>query len=343
MKSIFKWAAIAIVASLALLLATGAVWEQVERRQVAAAYPAPGRLVDIGGGRRMQIECRGAGSPTVVFETGLDYFGALAWSKVMSPVAQITRACAYSRAGIVWSDDKPGPHDALGAAHDLHATLAAAGETGPFVLVGLSMGGPLITTYSGLYGDQVAGLVYVDASHPDQLKRFEAVLGKKSGGGMTAFVQDLGGNLAWTGGPRLVAMAARNNHAESTATMPPRAKEIALAFFATSLRPLAAERDALPETFAEAGAYRNLGARPVVVLTRGKPAPAGELSPAQAAAWDKAWPAMQQDMARWSSRGVQRTVSDASHYIPNDDPDAVIAAVREVVGEVRAGPGPRAP
>lgn len=327
--------AIAVASSLALLLTTGAVWEQIERRQVAAAYPAPGRLVDIGG-RRMQIECRGSGSPTVVFETGLDYFGALAWSKILAPTAQFTRACAYSRAGIVWSDDKPGPHDAVGAARDLHATLAAAGEAGPFVMVGLSMGGPLISTYAGLYGDQVSGLVYVDASHPDQLKRFEAVLGKPAGGGMAAFAQDLGGMLSWTGVPRLVALAARNSHGETLVTMPPRAREIGLAFFATSLGPMAAERDALPATFAEAGAYRHLGDRPVVILTRGKPAPAGGLTPAQAAQWDRAWPEMQRDMATWSSRAVRRTVSDSGHYIPNDDPGAVIAAAREVVDDVRA-------
>jgi hypothetical protein len=28
-------------------------------------------LVDIGGGRKMYLECRGAGSPTVVFVSGL--------------------------------------------------------------------------------------------------------------------------------------------------------------------------------------------------------------------------------------------------------------------------------
>jgi len=127
MKRIFKWVAIAIGGCLAFLLVVGVVWEQIERRQVATTYPAPGHLVDIGGGRRMQIECRGTGRPTVVFETGLDYLGELAWAKVYGPVAEFTHACAYSRAGIVWSDDKPGPHDGLGVARDLHATLAAAG------------------------------------------------------------------------------------------------------------------------------------------------------------------------------------------------------------------------
>jgi pimeloyl-ACP methyl ester carboxylesterase len=345
MWRLFKWTAIVIGGCLALLLVVGAVWEQVERREVAAAYPPPGRLVDIGGGRRMQIECRGAGTPTVVFETGLDYFGELAWAKVFGPVTQFTRACAYSRAGIVWSDDKPGVHDGLGAARDLHATLTAAGEKGPFVMAGLSLGGPYITLYTGLYGDQVAGLVYVDASHPDQLKRFDAALGKQPAG-PAALLQDLGGKLAWTGAPRVVAVMARHSHGETIASMDPRAREIGLAYFAKSLGPMAAERDALPTTFKEAGAYRHLGARPVIVLTRGKPPPASDMPRAQADRWEAAWRDMQKDMATWSSRGAQRTIADASHYIPNDDPEAVIAAIREVVNDVRArranGRGPEA-
>src|SRR4029077_2572912 len=103
-------------------------------------------------------------------------------------------------------------HDGLGAARDLHATLAAAGETAPFVMVGLSLGGPITSLYTGLYGDQVAGLVYVDASHPDQLKRTQAALGKLPND--KAFIQDIGGGLACTGEARLVARLARERHAE---------------------------------------------------------------------------------------------------------------------------------
>lgn len=327
---VLKWAAIVIGGLLSLLLVVGVVWEQVERRQVAAAYPAPGRLVDIGGGRRMQIECRGAGRPTVVLETGLDYFGSLAWAKVYGPVTAFTRVCAYSRAGIVWSDDKPGPHDGLGVAHDLHAALAAAGETGPFVMVGLSLGGPYASLYTGLYGDQVAGLVYVDASHPDQLKRFEAVTGKLPND--KAFIQELGGGASWTGIPRLVASFAHDSPAMST--VPRNARRISLAYFATSLGPMVAERGAMPSTLQEAGAYRNLGARPVVVLTHGRLDE--DMPRAKAEKFEETWLELQKDMATWSSHGVQRTVGDSRHYIPNDDPQAVIAAIREVVDEVRA-------
>jgi pimeloyl-ACP methyl ester carboxylesterase len=331
MKRVLKWAAIVVGGCLVLLFVIGAVWEQIARRQVVASYPAPGRLVDIGG-RRMQIECRGTGSPTVVFETGLDYFGSLAWAKVHSPVAQFTRACTYSRAGIVWSDDKPGPHDGLGAAHDLHATLAAAGERGPFVLAGLSLGGPIISIYTGLYGDQVAGLVYVDSSHPDQLKRFQAVLGNSESD--KAFIQGIGGKVSWTGVPRLVALRARNSRGETLAMMPQQSKEIALAYFSTSLASMVSERDATATTFNEAGAYRHLGARPVVVLTHGKPIP--DMPAAQSETWERTWLEMQKDMATWSSHGTQRTIHDAGHYIANDDPDAVIDAIREVVDDVRS-------
>jgi hypothetical protein len=38
------------------------------------------------------------------------------------------------------------------------------------------MGGPYIMTYTKYYPSDVAGLVFVDASHPDQEHRFEAVM-----------------------------------------------------------------------------------------------------------------------------------------------------------------------
>ncbi len=41
-------------------------------------------LVDIGGGRKIYMECRGAGSPTVVLISGKGN-GAADWSKVLDP------------------------------------------------------------------------------------------------------------------------------------------------------------------------------------------------------------------------------------------------------------------
>jgi hypothetical protein len=47
------------------------------------------------------------------------------------------------------------------------------------------------------------------------------------------------------------------------------------------------------------------------------------------------WKALQQDESTWSSRGRQILFPDATHYIQFDRPDAVIAAVRDVVCATR--------
>ena len=73
-------------------LVVGAVWEQVQRRAAARRFPPQGTLVDIGG-RKIQLDCRGSGSPTVVLIHGLDTGGALSWSAVHDSIARTTRTC----------------------------------------------------------------------------------------------------------------------------------------------------------------------------------------------------------------------------------------------------------
>ena len=85
--------------------------------------------------------------------------------------AATTRVCAYDRAGQGWSDDADSPQDGVTAAEDLHALLAVAGEHGPYVLVGHSIGGPYAMTYAAQYPEQVAGMVLLDSSSPEQFTR----------------------------------------------------------------------------------------------------------------------------------------------------------------------------
>src|ERR1700742_971314 len=133
-----------------VVVLAGVVYEQIMRSRAKSEFPVQGRLLDIGG-RRMQIDCRGTGTPTVVFEAGLDTIGSLSWSAVQDAIASTTRACAYSRAGVMWSDPRTQKFDADGEARDLHALLAAAGEHAPYVLVGHSLGGPYIMNFTRLF------------------------------------------------------------------------------------------------------------------------------------------------------------------------------------------------
>jgi pimeloyl-ACP methyl ester carboxylesterase len=132
-------------------------------------------LIDIGGGRRMYLECRGSGSPAVVLVAGLKG-SAEDWNiaqrsmpPVFARVAEFTRVCAYDRPGTPVGDKRsrsdpvPQPTTAKDAVADLHALLSAAGVSGPYVLVGHSYGGLVVRLYASTYPRDVSGLVLVDA------------------------------------------------------------------------------------------------------------------------------------------------------------------------------------
>ncbi len=319
-----------------ILLATivGVVYEMRGRSRAAIEFPPPGKLVDIGG-RRIQLDCRGSGSPTVVFESGLGIDGSLSWSAVHDEIAKTTRACAYSRAGIMWSDPHDGPQDGQRVAEDLHATLTKADEQGPFVLVGHSLGGPYIMTYTKNFGSEVAGLVFVDASHPDQIRRFNDI-GKLSGSKFMEWRDRIGACLNWTGAVR--AIVASFDRMPDRREVDDRAIK---AYASTSLGSMLKEKKALAQTLAESGTLRQLGQRPIFVLTATKMLPENVraslgITEEQAIRHQQAWKEMHDEQAAWSSHCQHQLVSDAGHYIQFDRPDIVIAAVLSVVGSVRA-------
>lgn len=328
----FKRVTLGLLILLLLSLMAGAAYEAWSRYRAASEYPPKGRLVDIGG-RKIHLDCRGQGSPTVVFEAGLDTAGSLSWAKVHDAVASTTRACAYDRAGIMWSEPKQAAQHADGVADDLHATLVAAGEKGPFVLVGHSLGGPYVMAYTRKFGDQVAGLVFVDASHPSQVKRFAEVSKQPADSGVEAM--KVASDLAWTG---IIRFAMRG--ASVARGAPSEVSRQVNAYFTTSLPALLSESEGTDRTFAEGGRLRTLGDRPLVVLTAMAPPSAEDLRNENISREDEArqravWKQLQDDEAAWSTRSRHQLLADSTHYIQFERPDAVIVAVREVVDTVR--------
>ena len=111
------------------------------------------------------------------------------WSKVMPDVGKFTRVCAYDRPSEGKSDPAPRPLRRFGShtyielrtgrqiVQDLHRLLAKAGEAGPYVLVGHSLGGLYAILYANQYPKDSVGMVLVDASHPDQDARAAALRG----------------------------------------------------------------------------------------------------------------------------------------------------------------------
>lgn len=60
--------------------------------------------------------------------------------------------------------------------------LHAAQLSPPYVLIGHSIGGFNVRLFAGLYPNEVAGMVLVDSSHPDQLAKFASILSPEASG-----------------------------------------------------------------------------------------------------------------------------------------------------------------
>jgi pimeloyl-ACP methyl ester carboxylesterase len=97
-------------------------------------------------------------------------------SEIWGPIAEHTRVCAYDRAGWGGSDPAPDePRDADDVIDDLGALLTAAGEEGPYVLVGSSFGGMIVTYYAARHPDQVDGVVLLDVPAPSDTLSTEEI------------------------------------------------------------------------------------------------------------------------------------------------------------------------
>ena len=322
----FRWLRYLLTGFLILLLAlvcAGAIYEAIESHRDRLRFHLPGQLVDIGG-YRLHLYCTGEGSPTVILEAG----GGnpwLSWYKVQPQVAQFTRVCSYDRAGLGWSDPSPKPRTTKVIAEELHTLLHNAGIAGPFVMVGHSLGGMDARMFASQYPAEVVGMVLVDSSHPDQDDRFPPEA-KKLAAATKYVIRAMQITLP-IGLPRLLA----------SRSVP---KEVQPEFCAVFCRPqfiaaVRAEAAAQAENSAQVRALGSLGNMPLVVLSHDadKVHFPGNLTEPVNREWDK----MQEEQSQLSSNGSHLVVIGSGHDIQIDKPDAVVDAVRKVVGQAKGG------
>jgi pimeloyl-ACP methyl ester carboxylesterase len=271
------------------------------------------RLIDIGSGRKMFLECRGSGSPTVILESGYRNDADI-WSTelesgmstVFLEVARFTRVCAYDRPGTFLDADHlgrstpvPMPRTAGDLVSDLHALLQSAHVPGPYVFAAHSFGGIFARLYASTYPNEVVGMVLVDA------------LSEKVRTGLTPEQWKFYVNFGFT---------------KPTPGLE-KYKDIETLDVNASL-------DQIEKT----AAAKPLLPTPLFVLTQGKPFDLSPWQPLPAdfpGALNKAWHTAQDALAAIAPNAKHKTATKSAHYIQVQEPELVIDAIKQVVEAVR--------
>ena len=168
--------------------------------------------------------------------------------------------------------------------------------------------------YAGHFPDQVAGMVLVDSSHPEQVSQSVSL------GGATAL-----GRIIWilapTGVPRFVLPVPAGRPETREASI--REMEEQQLMTTRSLHTAASEMAGLRESLRQARAVPpQLDRRPLIVLTEGRRRA-------------RFWHERQESLGRLSSDSEWRVIDGAGHFIHHDRPEAVVAAIDRVVEAAR--------
>jgi pimeloyl-ACP methyl ester carboxylesterase len=316
---ILRWVGGILLVGLFLVLGLIAyllVKESVTRNKYRAEYPPPGQMVNLET-HNIHLYCVGSGKPTVVFESDLDQYGVLSWVSVQGEIGKYTRACSYDRAGILWSEPGPLPRDGETIARELGAVLDAAGEDGPYVLVGHAFGGAYIRIFAGQYPDDVCGMVLIESSHPEMLTRFSEY-------GVTPEIPDR--NIR----PLILFLShlgSPGRYKGNVYDLPPEIYDPVQAFLPESSMTWFDEKVESPNTLAQAGHYEYLGDWPLIVLATSRPSPSlGDLGQKL----DDLWLEMQRELLSLSENSEIR-IYEGGHYPQLQDPEVVIEAIQDVL------------
>ena len=310
------------------------------------ARNAPGQMHDVGG-HRLHLVSSGSGRPTVVLEAALGG-SSISWALVQPAIASLTRVCAYDRAGFGWSDAGPMPRTAGRVADELYTLLERGGVDPPFVLVGHSFGGLVMRIFAARYRSKTTGLVLVDPAHPEdwvspapkeQIKIDRGVRLCRSGAKAARFgaakvvsgLASLGFFGVARGLAKVVSRGGLSREDEGILApvwkLPPEARRplrrfwTQEKFFAALGNQIATISTSAAETLDESA--RGFGDLPLVTISSTDP---GDYRLRQ-----------QDALAALSTRGTHIIASKSGHWIPLDQPQVVIDAIRDVLILARSG------
>jgi pimeloyl-ACP methyl ester carboxylesterase len=320
-------------------LAVGTLYQFIGAKRSARTCAPPGMMVEAGS-QRLHMTCAGTGTPAVTFESAIAA-SSLSWTRVLPEVATFTRACAYDRAGLAWSDAPRRPRTVARMVGELRAVVVSSAGPGPYVLVGHSFGALLVCAYASQHPNGIAGLVLLDppsewhATTREQARLLWGGIRLSRIGGILARLGIVRACLALLSGgapgvPRNFVRIFGSTAAHmlerlvgEVRKLPPEVHPIVQELWCQPkcFRAIADHLGALEETAAFVAGLGSLGDVPLVIVSSGRQPP-GTI-------------AQHQDLARLSSQSRHVIAARSGHWIQFDEPDLVVATIRDLVNQTR--------
>nr|WP_295927833.1 alpha/beta hydrolase [uncultured Dyadobacter sp.] len=282
--------------------------------------PGPNGFVTVDG-RSVHFVKKGSGGPTVVFQSGLGGDHKI-WEQVQDSLSGFTTTISYDRSGLLWSEGT----DELKTMENISAELAGLLEKThcpkPYIVVGHSLAGITLRKFIHQNRADVAGAVFVDVSHPDQVRKSPEDLKKY----LQVPPKWLVGMAVETGILRLVhTFKPFISDLPAGHWMNRHIRDYFYRMYGTVLKE-AVEDDPM---FDQAARINHFGDMPLVVVTGAYPDGVDFLAddPALAAIYLELHRNGQRDLLNLSTRSRQVTAPHSAHYVPLTNPQVVIDAV----------------
>lgn len=310
-------------------LVTSSLFNLLYLQHLKRRYPPPGSFYEVNG-KRMHIYCTGSGTPTVIIEPGLggDW---LDWQHVQPELSKTTRVCTYDRLGNGWSEPQPGLHDAVNTAARLHALLQQAGEKGPFVFIGASMGGYFVREFNAMYPHDVAAIIFSDTSIPGQVTAIPGRLdsdvkrNQRHRAAMWQWIREASG---WE---RLMGRCQAALGPEMEAYIDyGRAESCRPQYSRAGL----SESDAFWISAEQAGKAQCCGTLPLLIISQDPDRPKSGWDAASIAA-NPIWDRLQENLKTLSPHSRRIIARTSGHHVMFDRPDVIVSATAQLINELR--------
>lgn len=313
----------AILLTVCGILLSTFIYERIAQLYFNSKKPSASEFTEIDGVPTHFVK-KGKGGPTVVFQSGLggDY---KIWEQIQDSVSRFTTTLSYDRSGLQWSGFSGSPKTLESMTRELEQLLEKTGCPKPYILVGHSLAGLTLRPFIGKHQDEVAGVIFLDVSHPLQIEKSSDALKQylvvPPDGLVAALVESGLARIYFSFRPFISDVPGSH----------PMNRHITNYFYRSYKTFLQEAREDDP-MFEQSGKITSFGSIPLTVITGGYPQGIDFLE-------DKALQneylelhrSGQRDLLRLSTRSKQLIAPHSGHYVPLTDEPLVISAILEYV------------